>query len=566
MGEAMKKMDLQVEIEYDEGYMIVGMGEAYTVKMLIEEFWQVTMQTREFGPIGASRREIDGTVVHGVTWNRQEFQAVVAAAEKVDPPPKILEERGRGTLIRNGVSQGKLLQYWAWAQSSIEVGIMFPNEDWKIEYWMNLTLQGVPDDQNPATYPVILQDMCIQRLSGVSQGIAQIMATVDSCRIETRYLYNNLRVWFCPTVAFNAVKIPLAENPIPKDKWYSWTDLMAFTYPPVPEVHEEPTILFGPGCFLQERYADEEVQGGKIALIAVKQNRAQKPPNGLDRTQSTFLKQIAYNQRVLEAEGEIAGINSDASHFLSEMITEEPVFVCINCCEEMKRNEEAIAGQLWIQGDRQMTASNRVFEGMVSSRDSALLSAPAEAVQWRHPLELPGSRKVQRFIIYPKDLPQLDAFLSSGGDQNVSSEDGHPIALDVILQESQKFEVPPTFLREDSEVAATDPRIAGRTSTWMALSRQVAVGNRRRVLENGDDKMNSSDEDDEKMKPDELTGMYTAGLDSETGPIKLSQSEAARQRAAAKAAKLPKPLPPTESFRLSSDAYTLEVSKAAAPP
>jgi hypothetical protein len=110
LAEPMKKMDLQVEIEYDEGFMIVGMSEAYTVRMLIEEFWAVTQQTWEFGPVGVSRREIDGTVVHGVTWDRQEFQAIVAAAEKVDPPPNILEERGRGTLIRNGISQGELLQ------------------------------------------------------------------------------------------------------------------------------------------------------------------------------------------------------------------------------------------------------------------------------------------------------------------------------------------------------------------------------------------------------------------------------------------------------------------------
>jgi hypothetical protein len=144
---------------------------------------------------------------------------------------------------------------------------------------------------------------------------------------------------------------------------------------------------------------------------------------------------------------------------------------------------------------------------MVSSRDSALLSAADEAVQWRHPLELDGPRKGQRVIIYPKNLPQLDAFLSSGGDLNVSPEDGHPIALNTILQESRNFEIPPTFLREDSEEAATDSRIAGRTSTWMALSRQVAVGNRRRVLENGEDKMDSDDQDDPNMKPDVETGM-----------------------------------------------------------
>jgi hypothetical protein len=71
----------------------------------------------------------------------------------------------------------------------------------------------------------------------------------------------------------------------------------------------------------------------------------------------------------------------------------------------------------------------------------------------------------------------------------------------------------------------------------MAAAGQVATGNRQRVLEDGDDKMASSDEDDPKMKPDELTGMYTSEMDPKQGPRKLSQSEAARQRAVAQARK-----------------------------
>jgi hypothetical protein len=49
--------------------------------------------------------------------------------------------------------------------------------------------------------------------------------------------------------------------------------------------------------------------------------------------------------------------------------------------------------------------------------------------------------------------------------------------------------------------------------------------------------MNSSDEDDPNMKPDTLEGMYTEGMDPEKGPIKLSQTQAAVQKAAAHAQK-----------------------------
>jgi hypothetical protein len=214
---------------------------------------------------------------------------------------------------------------------------------------------------------------------------------------------------------------------------------------------EEPRILFGPESLLQERYADPEVQGGKIALIAFKQMRAQKPPNVLDRMRSVLLKQVAYNQRVMEAEEEIAGTNCDAPEFLSSMkfVPEERVIICVNGSEEMKREEEAIAGQLWLQSGRQMTASNKAREGMADTRESAILSAAAEAVEWRHAYELDGPRKGQRVVIYPKDLPQLDAFLSSG-DPNIDTEDGHSIAYMAISQASQSFENPPFFWREDS--------------------------------------------------------------------------------------------------------------------
>jgi hypothetical protein len=69
----------------------------------------------------------------------------------------------------------------------------------------------------------------------------------------------------------------------------------------------------------------------------------------------------------------------------------------------------------------------------------------------------------------------------------------------------------------------------------MAKARQVATGNRRRVLEDGRDVVTSSDEDDPNMKPDELTGCYTAEMDPKAGPKVLTPAEAAFQRAAGKA-------------------------------
>jgi hypothetical protein len=253
--------------------------------------------------------------------------------------------------------------------------------------------------------------------------------------------------------------------------------------------------------------------------------------------QSNFLKQVAYNQRVMEAEDGIAGINCDAPHFLGDMtfVPEEKVIICLNGSEEMKRNEEAIAGQLWMQSGRQMTASNKVFDGMANTRESAVLTAAAEAVVWKHAYELDGPRKGQRVIIYPKDLPQLEAVLNTG-DPNIDSADGHPVAYAAILQASQSFENRPIFLKEDSEQVANDPELA-KASEWMAIAKQVATGNRVRVLENGPDVMNSDDEEIADMQPDVEPNMYTSEMDPSKGPIKLSQSQVAAQKAAAQALK-----------------------------
>jgi hypothetical protein len=94
---------------------------------------------------------------------------------------------------------------------------------------------------------------------------------------------------------------------------------MAFTHPCLQDdqVREKTRIIFGPNHSLQERYDDPEVQGGKIALIAIKNIRVQKPPNCLDHMNSRYLKQVAYNYRVIEAEKEIASINADVPDFLS---------------------------------------------------------------------------------------------------------------------------------------------------------------------------------------------------------------------------------------------------------
>jgi hypothetical protein len=81
----------------------------------------------------------------------------------------------------------------------------------------------------------------------------------------------------------------------------------------------------------------------------------------------------------------------------------------------MKKNEGTIGGQFWQQEDRSMTAVSGIMEGMPNTRESAILAASAEAVEWSHPIEprdIQGKRVTSKVIIYPAEMPPLEEALS----------------------------------------------------------------------------------------------------------------------------------------------------------
>jgi hypothetical protein len=168
----------------------------------------------------------------------------------------------------------------------------------------------------------------------------------------------------------------------------------------------------------------------------------------------------------------------------------------------------------WIQGDRQMTASSLALEGMANTKEGAVLTAAVEAVTWKHCFEPDeGPRKGQRVAIYPKEMTQLELVLSTG-DPSIDNVDGHPIAYAHLLQAAQSYEHPPIFLKEDSEQITSNEETATKVPMWMNIAAQVATGNRRMVLEDGPDKMNSDDDDAlEEEHGDKLAGMHTPEMD-----------------------------------------------------
>jgi hypothetical protein len=282
----------------------------------------------------------------------------------------------------------------------------------------------------------------------------------------------------------------------------------------------------------QERYDDPEVQGSKIALIAVNSKTVQKPANCLDRMTSRFLKQVAYNERVLRAEDEIATISCDIADFSSGLSSSGTITVCINSGPTMKKDDPVIGGQFWQQEDRSMTEVNAVIPGTPNTRESVILAAAVEAVEWTHPIEprtAEGKRVAPRVVIYPAEIPQIEEAISDFKQDPSEHEDGSHTILSKLVEKCEECESPPRFIREDSSEITDDPVLSASVPIWMNTAEQISVGSRPLVREDGPDVMNSSDEDSVvEEHGDILTGMYKNDLQA---PVLLSRSEVARQGA-----------------------------------
>jgi hypothetical protein len=71
MADPMAGMETQIMIEYDGGYMKEGIGNAYTIQMIYEDFMFLTGNTWKIFPAMAYRRLNDGTIVHNCVTDYQ---------------------------------------------------------------------------------------------------------------------------------------------------------------------------------------------------------------------------------------------------------------------------------------------------------------------------------------------------------------------------------------------------------------------------------------------------------------------------------------------------------------
>jgi hypothetical protein len=133
-----------------------------------------------------------------------------------------------------------------------------------------------------------------------------------------------------------------------------------------------------------------------------------------------------------------------------------------------------------------MTATNAVLPGMKNEEKSAALVAVAETVEWKHAVEPVGlKRKGQRVVIFPPILDNLEEVLATG-DSSCDPKPSHDVAYLRIFTTCQSFENPPIFYSSESpSLAGTE--IADKDPLWMNTAKEISIGDRRQVLEDGND-------------------------------------------------------------------------------
>jgi hypothetical protein len=222
---------VRAEIEYLYGCTRIGMSDRYTLRMLVTELWALTRNDWKIYPKFASETRIDGPIIHGTTDSAKSFHQAFETYLFANPPEKILVEGPRGAAINSQWDQSRLLQYFAWAGQAIDVGVAFSVDTFQVEYWFKLILQQLPDDDDPRVYPMALHALWSERLKELSPQIAWQcqVAGVTNFQYRMRYVGNGLKVWFAPA-DYTDWK-PLAESPLPRDKWVA-NEAFALSYPP----------------------------------------------------------------------------------------------------------------------------------------------------------------------------------------------------------------------------------------------------------------------------------------------------------------------------------------------
>jgi hypothetical protein len=261
-------MPVRVRIAYNSNYAKIGMGDRYTLQMLAAEFWTLTHNVWNLFPLPSSERDPDGTIVHDTTDDGQKFYHSLPINEMDIPPVRIQEDNARATSINLAIDQAHMLQFWAWSGQAVRTGIHLNINSYSCEYWSDIVMQLTDEENEGLAYCEILHQHWLAVLGQVSPQVAIACSQLGiDFSYKMKYQNNVLKVWYNPNDFIRTgVTTPLAEKPVPKDTWTNG----AITVLSCPPMSHDVAVDFGRillGGDMQDRFDNQEVQGGRIALI-----------------------------------------------------------------------------------------------------------------------------------------------------------------------------------------------------------------------------------------------------------------------------------------------------------
>jgi hypothetical protein len=158
------EMPIRVRIGYDYGHTKIGMGERHTLATLAAEFWQLTHNSWNMFPEPSTERDLDGTIVHKVSQDPNRFYHSLLVGEMDIPPVRIQEDNASGTAINHAADQAHMLQYWAWSQQPVRTGIGVNINNYSCEYWLDISLQQIPDENEGQAYFAVLHQLWLAEI------------------------------------------------------------------------------------------------------------------------------------------------------------------------------------------------------------------------------------------------------------------------------------------------------------------------------------------------------------------------------------------------------------------
>jgi hypothetical protein len=196
-------MPAAIKIDYHDGYAIIGMPETYTMHILAIEFTKLTHSWRILS-IPCIKRDYRGWAVHEmlVSWTLDDDFTDHDDIRIL--PVRIQEGATRGTEIRPSSDHLQILDHWAQASQTAQVGISIAEGQQQIEYWLSVKLDQIADDPLQ-TYLTAHIAKRHEALVGLAPLIAHYLVGQEIEYVfKMRYLANTLRVWLTPLAYGNA--------------------------------------------------------------------------------------------------------------------------------------------------------------------------------------------------------------------------------------------------------------------------------------------------------------------------------------------------------------------------